>query len=98
MTEQVYLDPQKYHVLTNSLKSKLFVFAVLFLLVIMPAFIYAYYSFAVSRPSQNVDEAVYEINQGSSVAEIAKTLNDKNLINSEFLFKLYIKANDLQSN
>ncbi len=96
MTEQIVLDPEKYHVLTDSMRKKLFVLTAMFLLVLLPAFLYAYYAFAVSRPSQNVDEAEYEINQGSSVAEIAKNLSDKNLINSEFLFKLYIKANDLQ--
>ena len=60
------LDPSKYHVLTPRGRIFLVIALVLFVLVVMPIAIVAYYTFAINRPSQTADEVTYEVKSGAS--------------------------------
>lgn len=91
------LDPNKYHVLTPFRKKLLLLLSIVFIIFLLPIFMYVYYSFAINRPAQNINEAEYEIKQGRPVAHIAKELYELKLINSEFLFNLYIRLSGLES-
>jgi len=95
MTDE--LDPTKFHVLTASKKRLLLIASVFSILVLFPLLTYFYYDFAINRPAQNLNEAEYEIKQGRPVAHIAKELYELKLINSEFLFNLYIRLSSLES-
>ena len=92
------LDQSKYHVLTPE-KRRILIFAGLLLsLIILPILFYSYYSFAIYRPAQNIDETAIEIPSGSGLSEIASSLYEKDLLNSEFLFKLYVLLNNFDEN
>ncbi len=92
------LDPEKYHVLTPK-KKKIIILVLLFVfLILIPAISYGYYKLAVFRPSQTSKEANFRINSGDSVFEIAEMLYDKEAINSEFLFILYVFLNRSDTN
>ncbi|MEZ6255646.1 MAG: endolytic transglycosylase MltG [Patescibacteria group bacterium] len=84
------LDPTKYHIMSPVVKKRLVVLGIFFILVVLPALFYFYYSFAINRPSQNVKDFVFEINSGESATEIAQNLSDNNLVNSAAAFKLYM--------
>lgn len=92
------LDPNKYHIISESFKKKLSILGALFILAVLPIFLYFYYNLAISRPSQLDTEVSFEIKSGEGVAEIAKNLYQKNAINSEFLFSLYVFLNKLDTN
>jgi cell division protein YceG involved in septum cleavage len=64
---------------------------------VFPLLTVFYYNFSINIPAQNLNEAEYEIKQGRPVAHIAKELYELKLINSEFLFNLYIKLSRLES-
>lgn len=96
MTEP--LDPQKYHIMSESTKKKLIILSVLFTIIVLPIFIYFYYNLAINRPSQLDTEISFEIKRGEGVAEIAQNLRQKNAVNSEFLFSLYVFLNKLDTN
>lgn len=92
------LDPNKYHVLTPR-KKKTIVLILLFVFVILiPALSYLYYKAAVFRPSQTSKEANFQIDSGDDVFEVAQMLYDKEAINSEFLFILYVFLNKTDTN
>ena len=92
------LDPSKYHVLTPRGRIFLVIALVLFVLVVMPIAIVAYYTFAINRPSQTADEVTYEVKSGASISQIAADLASLGAVNSEFLLKLHLILNNLQSN
>ncbi len=87
------LDPTKYHILTPQQKRNLAIIAAVMLLVITPLLGNVYYNFAVNRPAQNTKETTYEIKEGQSVTQIADELYRNNLVNSAFLFRLYVFLN-----
>lgn len=89
------LDPNKYHVLAG--KNKLIAIAIvlIILLVGLPLATLQYYNFAINRPSQNLNEEIFEIKRGDSLSEIADNLYSENLVNSKFLFYLYNRVNRL---
>lgn len=92
------LDPKKYHILTPT-KKKIIIFSILFVfLIVIPALGFVYYKAAVFRPSQTAKEANFEIGKGDSVFEIASMLYEKEAINSEFLFILYVFLNRADTN
>lgn len=92
------LDPEKYHVLTAG-KKRIVLFVLLFVfLVLIPSLSFIYYKSAVFRPSQTAKEANFEIGSGDDVFEIAQMLYDKEAINSEFLFILYVFLNKSDTN
>ena len=95
MTDE--LDPNKFHVFTASKRRLLLILSFFSIAVLFPLLMYFYYDFAINRPAQNLNEAEYEIKQGRPVAHIAKELHELKLINSEFLFNLYIKLSDLEN-
>lgn len=92
------LDPKKYHVLSkNGKKIALIVFfAVTFL--VMPPILLIYYNFAINRPSQTDDEVTLKIEKGESVYEIAGMLYDRDVLNSKYLFTLYVLATNKDKN
>lgn len=92
------LDPQKYHVLTPKKKRILYLVLLLIFFVLMPILMSIYYKSAVFRPSQTSKEANFEIKNGESVFEIANKLYEKEAINSEFLFILYVFLNRSDTN
>ena len=92
------LDPQKYHIMSELLKKKLIILSVLFTAIVLPIFIYFYYNLAINRPSQLDTEISFEIKSGEGVAEIAQNLRQKNAVNSEFLFSLYVFLNKIDTN
>jgi UPF0755 protein len=92
------LDPEKYHVLTSKKKKIIILILLLVFLIIIPALSFAYYKVAVFRPSQTEKEANFEIGKGDSVFEIASMLYEKEAINSEFLFILYVFLNRKDTN
>lgn len=91
-------DKNEFHTLSNKGKNILIGFTLFFILVVFPAFSYKYYQFALNRPSQNFEETTFEIFDGESVTTIAERLSDKNLVNSEFLFKAYLVSEGLHKN
>lgn len=92
------LDPNKYHILTKKRKLGLTLLGAIIIFIILPIFGLVYYKFAVFRPSQKTDETVLEITGGEGVAQIGDKLFKADVINSEFLFKLYVTANKLGGN
>jgi UPF0755 protein len=96
--EPAPLDPSKYHVLSASSKKKLFILVLVLMLVLGPILGYFYYSFAVNRPAQSSFAGEYIIREGTSVTELAQDLQERGLINSNFLFKFYLKAKNLEGN
>lgn len=92
------LDPEKYHVLTPGKKKKIVLILLFVFLVLIPALFFIYYKSAVFRPSQTAKEANFEIGSGDDVFEIAQMLYDKEAINSEFLFILYVFLNKSDTN
>lgn len=92
------LDPQKFHIISEPLKKKLIIAGTLLVLIVLPIFIYFYYNLAINRSSQLDTEVSFEIKSGEGVAEIAKNLYQKNAVNSEFLFSLYVFLNRLDTN
>jgi UPF0755 protein len=92
------LDPQKYHILSDSNKKKLTALGFVFILILLPIFGYFYYNTAVHRPSQLDKELIFEIKRGDSVLDIARNLYQQSAVNSEFLFSLYVFLNRNDSN
>lgn len=92
------LDPEKYHVLTPAKKKVVLLFLVFLFLVFIPALSFFYYKSAVFRPSQTAKEANFVIGSGDDVFEISQMLYDKEAINSEFLFILYVFLNKSDTN
>ncbi|KKS16113.1 MAG: Aminodeoxychorismate lyase [candidate division WWE3 bacterium GW2011_GWA1_41_8] len=92
------LDPTKYHVLTPKMKKLLIIAGAVLLLVVVPILSYFYYQAAINRPSQNPNEIRVSIPSGSGLSGIAGLLYERDLLNSEFLFKLYVMLNKLDKN
>ncbi len=92
------LDPNKFHVLSSQQKKKLLTVIILIVLVLGPLLAYLYYGFAVNRPAQSDFAGEYVIEEGTSVSALAEDLHSRGLINSIFLFKLYLKVNNLENN
>jgi len=91
------LEKSKYHQLDGS-KKWVYAGIVLVFLIIGPVLFCKYYKFAVNRPAQGHREASFKIESGQGISEIASNLYREQLINSEFLFKLYLVIEGLQSN
>lgn len=92
------LDSEKYHVMTPRKKKIGFLIILFIFLVIIPVLSFVYYKAAVFRPSQTAKEANFEIGTGDDVFEIASMLYNKEAINSEFLFILYVFLNRSDTN
>ena len=92
------LDPSKYHVLSNNQKRMLTLILVVIALITIPTFSFFYYRLAINRPAQTDKEMTFEIPNGSSIATIASELETEKLVNSAFLFKLYIFLNKFDKN
>jgi UPF0755 protein len=92
------LDPAKFHILTKKGNLILGVVAAVVLLVLMPVFGYFYYSIAINRPAQTDKDHTITIKSGQSVFETAHQLYQANLVNSEFLFNLYVKFSNKEDN
>lgn len=92
------LDPEKYHVLTPKKKRIILLILAFVFLVLIPILSYMYYKVAVFRPSQTANEVTVKIDNGESIFEIAQKLSDKEAINSEFLFILYLFLNKTDTN
>ena len=97
-TSPAPLDPNKYHVLSSSKKKKLVAILLLAVLFLGPLMFFLYYGFAVNRPAQTSYEGEYVIEEGTTVSQLAEDLQARNLINSVFLFKVYLKLNNLENN
>lgn len=91
-------DIKKYHVLSPKGKKIVLLVSVFFILIVVPLLGYLYYNVAVNRPSQTGKETTLEIERGDSISEIASELYRNDVINSEFLFKLYVTINKMQNN
>lgn len=92
------LDPNKYHVLTNKQKRVLTMVIAVIALITIPTFSFFYYRIAINRPAQTDKEMSFAIPSGSSIATIASELETEKLVNSAFLFKLYIFLNKFDKN
>ncbi len=92
------LDPNKYHVLSNNQKRMLTLILVVSALITVPTFSFFYYNLAINRPAQIDKEMTFAIPNGSSIVTIASELETEKLINSAFLFKLYIFLNKFDKN
>ncbi|MBW6441543.1 endolytic transglycosylase MltG [Patescibacteria group bacterium] len=92
------LDPEKYHILTPKKKRIILSLTLFVFLIIVPVLSYFYYKAAVFRPSQTAKEANFEIKSGDGVFDVAGMLYDKEAINSEFLFILYVFLNRADTN
>jgi len=88
------LDPNKYHVLTPELKRKLLLIGLPLFLVVFPLLSYFYYSFAINRPNQISKEITVEIEEGEGVVDISRKLSSLGVVNSEFLFNVYVLLNN----
>jgi UPF0755 protein len=95
LQEQPKAPEKKYHKLSSLQKKLLVVAFVLFFFVLGPLLGFYYYKFAVSRPSQIIDEIAYEIQSGAAVADISKDLYDLGVINSQNLFNFYVYWNKI---
>jgi UPF0755 protein len=89
------LDPQKFHVLSDTKKRYLYIVLTVALVVLVPVFLKSYFSLAAHRPSQSGKEIEFEIKKGDSVVDVAQNLLDKNAINSKILFIVYMYSNGL---
>jgi len=83
-------DEKKYHKLTPQSKKTTLAIALIFLLVVFPILGRSYYRLAINRETQSFKETTFEIYDGESVISIAKRLGNEELVNSEFLFKVYL--------
>lgn len=92
------LDPNKYHVLSNNQKRVLTLVLAVAALIIIPTFSFFYYKIAINRPAQTDKEVNFAIPNGSSITTIAFELENEKLVNSAFLFKLYIFLNKFDKN
>lgn len=92
------LDPEKYHIITPKKKKIILISIFLFIVFVLPALFFAYYKAAVFRPSQTEKEANFVINKGDSITEISSMLYEKEAINSEFLFMIYVFLNRSDTN
>ncbi|MFA6981600.1 MAG: endolytic transglycosylase MltG [Patescibacteria group bacterium] len=92
------LDPQKYHVLSPKKKRAVFVLLAAMVFLVLPPLLYIYYDFAINRPSQTEDEVTIQINKGESVYDIAGILYDHDVLNSKYLFTLYVLATNKDKN
>ena len=68
-----------------------------FSIIVLLIFNYFAYQNSIYTPidENNKENISFQIKQGDTIKEIAKNLKDKNLINKELYFYLYIKLNDL---
>ena len=88
------LDPSKFHSLSPEKRKSLLTWTVVILLVVLPLFGYQYYKFAINRPAQGFRETTFEISEGEAISSISRRLYTESLVNSPFLFKLYLLIND----
>lgn len=94
------LDPEKFHTIDNlSNKKKQYLLAIMLIgiFVLIPVFILSYYKIGVNRPAQTSDEKTIKIESGESISSISEKLFEEDIVNSEFLFKIYIVINELQN-
>lgn len=92
------LDPEKYHVIDKKKKKAIIILVLLLLILALPPSLYAYYSFAINRPSQTEDETTIKIEKGESLYEIAGRLYDLDVLNSKYLFTVYALASKQDKN
>ncbi len=90
------LDPKKYHSFSPKNAKILLIITALFLLVI-PLISIKYYNYALNRENQGFKETTFEIMEGESVSSVAKRLYDRELVNSEFLFKVHMVSSGLHT-
>jgi len=65
--------------------------------IIIFIFFFIWYKVAISAIGKNDENKTIEIQMGTTVGSIAKTLKDNNLIKNEFAFKLYVKIHKIQN-
>jgi UPF0755 protein len=92
------LDPQKFHIMSLQQKKLLYVLSLVFIFIIFPICVYKYYRFAITRPSQMDKTIDFEIKKGKSVTEISDELYKRGIINSSFLFNVYVFTNGYEKN
>lgn len=68
------------------MKKIIFTAAVLFVIAI------AFIAYILAKPNAVLEETLFEVEQGNSVSRIANKLKQKGLIDSPFLFKIYIRV------
>lgn len=59
-------------------------------------FVFCYYKYNLTSVSDNTEDKVITIQNGS-IYSIGKTLKDNNLIRNEFIFKIYVKLNNVNN-
>ena len=91
------LDLNKYHVMTPKKKRAVLLLAFIIIFVILPITAFIYYDFAINRPAQAGKNVSFVINEGDNVSVIASNLYSEDLVNSAFLFKFYVVANNLSN-
>ncbi len=79
-------------------KRNLLIVLVLAMLITFPTVPYLLYRYGINNPTQLNKEIVFEIKQGDGISEIAGDLRVAGLVDSPFLFKLYLKLNGLEKN
>ena len=69
-------------------------------ILIITALSYVSYERSIYNPldPENTENISFQIKKGETVKEIAKNLEEKNLIDNDFYFYLYIKFNNLGEN
>jgi len=88
---------RKYHKLSPQGKKISLVITLVLFLIVFPILGRNYYRFAINRSAQGFKETTFEINEGESVISIAKRLHEKDLVNSEFLFKVFLVSEGLHT-
>jgi len=89
------LDPNKYHILSNTAKKKLILIAIPVVFILLPILTFFYYKFAVLRPSPSIKEVRFQIQHGDSLPDIAQSLSEAKVLNSRFLFMVYLLSNNM---
>ena len=92
------LDPKKFHILNKKQQTLAIVALTVIGSVILPLTTLFYYNFAINRPSQIDRETTVELKSGEGLSEIADKLYEKGVLNSEFLFKVYVLSKGIDKN
>lgn len=66
---------------------------VLFCLIILVLGAVIGYNYSISAPSNNGEEVMVYVDEGSTYSSIGSILKDKGIIRSELGYKIYIKLN-----
>ncbi len=78
-------------------KSNKIILSIFLFLIIFPTVPFLFYRYSVSKNFHLVRDQTFEIKAGQGISEIATNLNDAGIINSTFLFKVYLKLNKLDT-